>query len=80
MEDKDDKITFVAPRKVSSKIKQLQEQLKLDSPGEVLSMALSMLELALGREVELKDKKGSYHISKFSKYHQTVEISEDGNS
>jgi hypothetical protein len=75
---KTDELTFVASKKLSDKIKELQRQLELESPGEVLSTALSMLELSLGREVEFKDKNGSYKTSKFSKYNHTIELTEDG--
>ncbi|MFQ5493156.1 MAG: hypothetical protein ACE5DX_03295 [Candidatus Dojkabacteria bacterium] len=74
-----DKIAFVASEELSKKIKRLQKVLALETPGEVISMGLSMLELAQGREIELKDKKKSFKISKFSKYNQTV-ILDDGGS
>lgn len=72
-----EKIAFVAPKKVTKKIQELQQQLKLDSPGEVIAMALSMLELAIGRNVEYKDGSKKLKISKFSKYNQTVVV-DDG--
>ncbi len=73
----EDKIHFVTSDDAAEKIKKLQEKLKVDSPGEVISMALSMLELAIGRDVEFSDKKKSLKVSKFSKLNQTV-IIEDG--
>lgn len=69
---------FIADKQLAERIKKIQEELKLDNPGEVLAMAISMIELSLGREVEFHDKQKTYRSNKFAKYNQTVIIDDDG--
>ncbi|KXK27338.1 MAG: hypothetical protein TR69_WS6001000213 [candidate division WS6 bacterium OLB20] len=75
----DKKTAFVPSSELNEKLKRLQEEMHLGSAAEVISLALSMLEISLGREVEVRDSKHSYRISKFSRYNQTVTLDDDDN-
>jgi len=68
----DKKIAFVPSSELKQKLDKLQHEMKLESPAEVISLALSMLEISLGRDVELADNTSRYKISRFAKYNQTV--------
>lgn len=78
MADKHKKKAFVASEELTEKITRIQHELGLASPGEVINMGISLVELALGREVEFHDKNKIYKTNKFSKYNQTVIL--DGTS
>lgn len=71
---------FVASEELAEKIKQIQSELNLKTPGEVISMGLSLIELSLGREVEFHDRNKTYKTSKFAKYNQTVVLEDNGGS
>lgn len=68
---------FVPSKELQTKINQIQQELKLEDPAEVISMALYLMDLALGREVEFKDKHQTFRTTKFAEHNQTV-ILEDG--
>ena len=77
MKNPDDQTIFVASKDLSEKIKKLQQELNLDSPGKVIAMALSLVELSLGREVELWDNEKKIKISKFKNHRQTITLDEE---
>ncbi|MCA9383475.1 hypothetical protein KC909_03855 [Candidatus Dojkabacteria bacterium] len=68
------KTAYVASEALSEKIKKLQDELKLKSPGEVIAMGLSLIELSLGREIEFHEDGKVYKSSKFKGHNQTVEL------
>ena len=71
-------IAYLASEEISSKIQKLQEELNLKSPGEVIAIALQLIEMSMGREVEFKDGNKIYRTKKFSNLNQTVILDEDG--
>jgi len=76
-------IAFALPENLSKKIIELQKEMNLKTPGEVILKALSLLELSMGREVEIKDEEKKYRIKSFENYRQSIKIdnisSEDNN-
>lgn len=70
----DKRYAFVASKHLSKHIDELRVKLGLETNAEVISMALSMLELSLGRNVEVKDRKGNMQVNKFADYQPTVEF------
>lgn len=74
----DKKTAFVASEELDERLRRLQKELDLPSTAQVLSLAVSMLEVSLGHEVEIKSAKKRYKISRFSKYNQTIDL--DGSS
>lgn len=69
-----DKLVFALPPKLSKKVRELQEELDLNTPGEVVIKALSLLELSMGRNVELKDDDETIRIKSFGKLRQSVTL------
>ena len=69
-------IAIVLPKKLSKKVSEMQKEFGLKSPGEVLVKALSLLELSMGRKVELKDKDETLNISSFEGLRQSVKVEE----
>jgi len=74
MKDPTNQTIFFASKELSEKIKKLQEELHLDSPGKVIAMGLSFVELALGRDVEITDENKRLKISKFKNHRQTISL------
>jgi len=76
-------IAFALPENLSKKIIELQKEMNLKTPGEVILKALSLLELSMGREVDIKDEEKKYRIKSFENYMQSIKIdnisSEDNN-
>ena len=71
------KIAVVLPENLSEKVEKLQKELELASPGEVILRALSLLELSMGRKVELKDSNQTLEINEFKKLRQSIQISDN---
>lgn len=78
MDDK--KLVFVADEDLSGRIKDMQKELNLKSPAEVIAMGLSLLELSVGRNIEIQEKDKKYKIKDLAKYNQTFAIEDDGDS
>ena len=53
---------FSASADLSEKIAELQKELNLNSPGEVIALALSLIEISMGRELEISDAKKSTEV------------------
>lgn len=78
----DDNVTVMFPEGLTKRIKRLQERMGMDSAGEVLVKALSLLEISVGRTIEVKDKNASHRweIDEFRKFEKITKIStEDKN-
>lgn len=69
-------IAFAFPKNLTKKVLKLQKELGLKSPGEVILKALSLLELSIGRKVELKDKDDTLEISSFEDLRQSIKLEE----
>lgn len=69
-------LAFVFPEGLSKRIKALQNDMKVKSASEVLVKAISLLELSIGRKVEIKDGKGEqkWEVDEFEDYDRRVEI------
>ncbi|MBN1331972.1 hypothetical protein JW978_03750 [Candidatus Dojkabacteria bacterium] len=69
-------LAFVFPEGLSRRIKALQNDMKVKSASEVLVKAISLLELSIGRKVELKDKNSEqkWEVDEFEEYKRRVEI------
>lgn len=67
-------LAFALPENLSQKVKDLQKQLGLNTPGEVILKALSLLELSIGREVQMKDGKETLQIQGFKNYRQSITL------
>lgn len=67
-------IAIVLPKKLSKRVIALQKKLHLKSPGEVIIKALSLLELSLGRKIELKDSEKTLEIESFKNMRQSIKI------
>jgi hypothetical protein len=70
--DKPKPIAFLADKELAKKIRSMQDTLHLKTPGEVVSRALSLMELSMGRKLELWDNDKKIKIDDFSKFNQTV--------
>lgn len=79
--DNPKKTAFVASDKLMKRLKKLQEEMKLGTSAEVVSLALSLLEISMGREVELNDNsnKTKFRISNLAKYNQTISFDDEDN-
>ena len=67
-------IAVVLPKKLTKKVLALQKKLNLKSPGEVILKALSLLELSIGRKIELKDKEETLEINSFEDLRQSIKL------
>lgn len=67
-------IAVALPEELSKQVVELQKKLKLKSPGEVIIKALSLLELSMGRKVELKDGDDTLRINTFQDILQSIKI------
>jgi hypothetical protein len=67
-------LAVALPEKLSKKVRKLQEQMDLKSPGEVILKALSLLELSMGRKVELKDDDDTFEIKSFEGLKQSIKL------
>ncbi|MBD3281000.1 hypothetical protein GF389_05820 [Candidatus Dojkabacteria bacterium] len=74
--DKDKNLAFVFPNGLSKRIKALQTDMKANSAGEVLVKAISLLELSIGRRIEIKDKQteSKWEVDEFEDYERRVDI------
>jgi hypothetical protein len=73
-----DKTAFVASKELTTKIEKLQKELGLTSPGEVISLGLSFLELSMGREVEFHEGAKVFKTNKFSQNKLIVSLEDNG--
>ncbi|MBN2015229.1 hypothetical protein JW766_00140 [Candidatus Dojkabacteria bacterium] len=64
------------PKKLTETVVKLQKELGLKSPGEVILKALSLLELSMGRKVQLKDDKETLEIKSLQGLKQSVKVEE----
>lgn len=69
-----DKLAFALPENLSKKVRSLQKKLDLKTPGDVIIKALSLLELSMGRKVELKDDDDTIRIKSFEGMRQSIKI------
>jgi len=74
--EKKQNLAFVFPPGLSKRIKNLQQDLEAKSAGEVLVKAISLLEISIGRKLEIKDDedKRKWEIDEFEDLSRTVEI------
>ncbi|MDD3647695.1 MAG: hypothetical protein PHS44_04315 [Candidatus Dojkabacteria bacterium] len=68
------KLAVTLPRNLTRKIEDIQKQMDLKTPGEVILKALSLLELSMGRKVELKDKDETFEIKSFENLRQSIKL------
>ena len=77
IEKTDQNLAFVFPEGLSRRIKALQDDMNARSAGEVLVKAISLLELSIGRKVEIKESKGDggrWEVDEFEDYNRRVDI------
>ena len=76
IKNKEENLAFVFPPGLSRKIKSLQKDIGANSAGEVLVKAISLLELSLGRKVEMKDQPNGnkWEIDEFEHSEKRIEI------
>lgn len=68
-------LAFVFPPELSKRIKRLQKDMASESAGEVLIKAISLLELSLGRKLEISEGDNKkWEVDEFSKHQKAVEI------
>jgi len=67
-------LAIALPKKLTKKVVALQKQLGLKSPGEVILKALSLLELSIGRKVELRDDDETLEIKSFQGLRQSIKV------
>ena len=67
-------IAVALPKKLTKKVLGMQKDLNLKTPGEVIVKALSLLELSMGRKIELKNKKETLKIDTFEGLRQSVKV------
>ena len=69
-------LAFVFPEGLSRRIKALQSDMKVKSASEVLVKAISLLELSIGRKLEIRDSKADqkWEVDEFENYERRVEI------
>ncbi|MBN1916077.1 hypothetical protein JW796_03760 [Candidatus Dojkabacteria bacterium] len=72
-----DNVAVVLPPNLSKEVKKIQKEMKLESPGEVISKGLALLKLAMGRRVKLESGGEKLEIDDFKEYNQTFKY-EDG--
>ncbi|MBU0976504.1 MAG: hypothetical protein ABIE03_02075 [Patescibacteria group bacterium] len=68
------KLAVTFPRDLTRKIERIQKQMDLKTPGEVILKALSLLELSIGRKVELSDKGDTFEINSFEHLRQSIKF------
>ncbi len=73
-------VAVALPKKLSKRVMKMQKELDLKSPGEVVVRALSLLELSMGRKVELKDNEDTLEINSFKKLRQSIKLEDRGKS
>ena len=71
-----DNIAFVLPPKLSEEVKRIQKEMNLKSPGEVITKALALLQLSMGRRVKFESNKEKLSINSFKGFNQTISYSE----
>lgn len=67
-------LAVALPKRLTQKVIELQNQLGLKSPGEVILKALSLLELSMGRKVELTDSEETLEIKSFEDLRQSIKV------
>jgi hypothetical protein len=67
-----DNVAFVLPPKLSKEVKKIQKELDLNSPGEVITKALFLLKVSLGRKVRFESKDNQLEIDEFQNYRETI--------
>ncbi len=74
-ENNDENLAFVFPPGLSKKIKRLQSDMNAKSAGEVLLKALALLELSLGRKVQIKGESSrKWEVDDFEELDRSVDI------
>lgn len=72
-------LAFVFPPRLSRKIKDLQKDMGAKSAGEVLIKAISLLEVSVGRKVEIQDENTQkWEIDEFEDHKKRVELRQGG--
>ena len=66
-----DNVAVVLPPNLSKEVKKIQKEMKLKSPGEVITKGLSLLKLAMGRRVKLESGSEKLEIDDFKEFNQT---------
>ena len=66
-----DNVAVVLPPNLSEEVKKIQKEMKLKSPGEVISKGLSLLKIAMGRRVRLESGGEKLEIDDFKEFNQT---------
>ncbi len=74
------KRAYILPEKLEEKVQRIQKELGLKDSGQVLSKAIELLDVSIGRKVVLEEKKKdrSLHITDLEEYNQTVILNDDG--
>jgi hypothetical protein len=77
-----DNKAFTLPPNLAEKVDRIQKEMGLDDPGLVITKAIELLDISIGRKVilEEKDKKRSLHIDDLQDYNQTFNLEEDGDN
>lgn len=71
---------FILPPKLSSKVDRIQKEMGLNEPGKVITKAIELLDISIGRKVILKDNSKTFQIDDLEDYSKTREIKPDGSS
>jgi len=72
-----DNIAFVLPPKLSEEVKKIQKEMNLKSSGEVISKALALLQLSMGRKVRFESNDEKLSIDSFKEYNQTISYNKE---
>ncbi len=67
-------IAIALPKNLTKRVRLLQKQLGLKTQGEVILKALSLLEISMGRKIELKDKNKTFEINTFENLKQSIKL------
>ena len=72
---------YVLPPKLAEKVKRIKKELGLKDTGSVITKAIELLDISLGRKVVLteKGKSTTYQIEDLEEYQQTFSIESNGN-
>lgn len=69
-------IAYVLSPKMATKVEKIKTELGLKEPSEVLTKAIELLDLSMGRRVILKEKesRASWRIDDLEDFKQTVKV------
>lgn len=76
------KTAYVLPEKLSDQVERIQHQLGMSDTGSVISKAIELLNVSIGRKIVLEDMhdKTTLEIDEFCKYDKNLEIKKDGSN